>query len=96
MSADHTETKMPGNRSSTRQTETFPAPNLSEPLSRKFTREQGHKPKTPDILGQQNDGYTEGQKISGATTAAPAIPLDIILPHLELFCFSGQVCKLHS
>jgi hypothetical protein len=39
------------------------------------------------------DDYVENPKISGETTARPAIPLDIILPRLELLCFSGQVCK---
>jgi hypothetical protein len=52
---------------------------------------------TPDIIGRENEGSIEDQKMSGETTAAPGFPRDIILPHLELFCFSGQVCKfLHT
>jgi hypothetical protein len=64
---------------------------------RRITREQGHITKTPDIIGRQNDGYIEGPEMSGETPAAPALPLGIILPRLELFCFSGEVCKsLHA
>jgi hypothetical protein len=58
---------------------------------RKFTREQWHTTKTPDIIGWQNDDDIEDQQMSGDTDAAPALPIDIILPPLELFCFSGQV-----
>jgi hypothetical protein len=57
------------------------------------TREQGYTTKTPDIIGRQNDGHIEGQKTPGETFAALAVPLDLILPLLELFCFSGHVCK---
>jgi hypothetical protein len=45
------------------------------------------------MIGEQNDCYIEGPNMSGETTAALGLPLDIILPRLELFCFSGQVCK---
>jgi hypothetical protein len=45
------------------------------------------------MIHRKNEGYTEGQKISGETVAEPALPLDIIFPRLELFCFSGQVCR---
>jgi hypothetical protein len=61
---------------------------------REFTREQGHTTKTPDIIGGQNDGYVEGQEISGDTASAPVLPLDIIWRRLELLCFSGQICRL--
>jgi hypothetical protein len=47
--------------------------------------------RTPDIIGRQDYGSIEGQKIPGETGAAPALPIDIILPHLEMFSFSGQV-----
>jgi hypothetical protein len=39
------------------------------------------------------DGYVEGHKISGGAAGAPALPIDIIMPHFELFSFSGQGCK---
>jgi hypothetical protein len=48
---------------------------------------------TPDIISRRDEGYIEGQKMSGETAAEPALPIDIILPQTELFCFSGQVCK---
>jgi hypothetical protein len=41
---------------------------------RKFTREQGHTTKTPEIIGQQHDGDIEGQQIPGDTAATPAFP----------------------
>jgi hypothetical protein len=61
---------------------------------REFTREQGHNPKIPDIIGWQHDGDIEGKQITGNTAAAPAFPLDIIWRRLELLCFLGQVCRL--
>jgi hypothetical protein len=56
-------------------------------------RDQGHTTKTQDIIGRQNNDYIEGSKMSGDRAAAPVLPLDIILPHLELFCSSGQLGK---
>jgi hypothetical protein len=54
-----------------------------------ITREQGDTTKTAGIIGWQNDGIIEGQQVLGDTSAAPALPRDIILARLELFCFSG-------
>jgi hypothetical protein len=46
--------------------------------------------KTPDRINGQNDGYIEGQKMSRNGRGACDLQ-DIIVPRLELFCFSGQV-----
>jgi hypothetical protein len=35
-----------------------------------------------NIIGRQQDGSIEGQKMLGETAAAPGLPLDIILPRL--------------
>jgi hypothetical protein len=50
--------------------------------------------KTLDTSHEQNDDYIEGPKMSEEPTAAPALPIDIILPRLELFCSPRNVCKL--
>jgi hypothetical protein len=47
-----------------------------------------------DTSRKQNDDYIEGPKMSEEPAAAPALPIDIILPRLELFCSSGNVSKL--
>jgi hypothetical protein len=57
---------------------------------RKFTREQGHTTKTPEIIDWKHEGYIEDQH-EGHTAR---VPLDIIGRRLELLSFSGQVCKL--
>jgi hypothetical protein len=48
----------------------------------------------PEIIGRQNEGCIEAQEMSGDTAWPVAFPFDIILPQFELFCFSGQVCRL--
>jgi hypothetical protein len=63
---------------------------------RRITREPGHTAKTLDTSREQNDGYIEGPKMSEEPAAAPALPIDIILPRLELFYSPGNICKLFS
>jgi hypothetical protein len=41
--------------------------------------------KTLDIIGEQHDDDIEGPKMSGEPAAAPVLPIDLILPRLELF-----------
>jgi hypothetical protein len=49
--------------------------------------------KTRDTSRVQNDDYIEGPKMSEGPAAAPALPIDIILPHLELFCSPGNAAN---
>jgi hypothetical protein len=58
-----------------------------------IAREERHTTKTSDMIGGHNDGYIAGPEMSGEPVAAPALPLGIILPRLELFSFSGKVCQ---
>jgi hypothetical protein len=60
---------------------------------RQITREHGHRAKTRKIISGQNDAYIEGQKMSEEPDAAPAFPIDLIIPRTEQFCFPGKVCK---
>jgi hypothetical protein len=55
---------------------------------------QGQTAKTLALIGGQNDGCFDGPKMSRRPAAAPAPPIDLILPHLALFCLPGKVCKL--
>jgi hypothetical protein len=88
---------MPHNARPTRQTEDFPALTsfrweLDLCKTRKFTREQGHTTTRPDMIGRWMTGILKA-KMPGDTATAPLFPLDVILPGLELFCLSGQVCR---
>jgi hypothetical protein len=60
---------------------------------RQITREHGHTTKTRDIMNRQRDGDIEGHKMSEERAAAPPLPIDLILPRFEQFCFSGKVCE---
>jgi hypothetical protein len=48
----------------------------------------------PRLIGGQNDGHIESPKMSDEPGAAPVLPIDIILPQLELFWSPGNLCKL--
>jgi hypothetical protein len=57
-----------------------------------ITREESHTMKIFEINGGDRT-ITSKPKKPGETVAKPVFLLDIILPHLELLFFSGQVCK---
>jgi hypothetical protein len=52
-----------------------------------------HTTRTPNMIGGQNDGDFDDQRVSREATAGPTLPLDMILQRLELFGLSRQTCK---
>jgi hypothetical protein len=60
---------------------------------RRITREQEYTTKPLDIIGGPNDGHIEDPEMSGELAAAPALSIDRIVSHDELFYFQGRVCK---
>jgi hypothetical protein len=90
--------KMLPDDKSTRQAEADPISKESERERHPhdppaIAEERRHTMRTRGITGGKYDCDIEGPIMSGKMTTDPAFALDIILPHLDQFCFTGQVCE---